>query len=46
VFFGPEKNYFGQKINIFAFNSSIINGFTVLFLLFLLLSLHRQLRTM
>jgi ABC transport system ATP-binding/permease protein len=46
VFFGPEKNYFGQKINIFLFNSCIINGFTVLFLLFLLLSLHRQLRTM
>jgi ABC transport system ATP-binding/permease protein len=46
VFFGPEKNYFGQKINIFFFNSFIINGFTVLFLLFLLLSLHRQLRTM
>jgi ABC transport system ATP-binding/permease protein len=46
VFFGPEKNYFGQKISIFFFNSCIINGFTVLFLLFLLLSLHRQLRTM
>jgi ABC-type multidrug transport system ATPase subunit len=46
VFFGPEKNYFGQRINIFVFNSCIINGFTVLFLLFLLLSLHRQLRTM
>ncbi len=46
VFFGPEKNYLGQKINIFVFNSCIINGFTVLFLLFLLLSLHRQLRTM
>jgi ABC transport system ATP-binding/permease protein len=46
VFFGPEKNYFGQKMNIFVFNSCIINGFTVLFLLFLLLSLHHQLRTM
>jgi ABC transport system ATP-binding/permease protein len=46
VFFGPEKNYFRQRISIFAFNSCIINGFTVLFLLFLLLSLHRQLRTM
>jgi hypothetical protein len=46
VFFGPEKNYFGQKLNIFVFNSCIINGFTLLFLLWLLLSLHRQLRTM
>jgi hypothetical protein len=46
VFFGPEKNYFHQKLNIFVFNSSIINGFTLLFLLCLLLSLHRQLRTM
>jgi ABC transport system ATP-binding/permease protein len=46
VFFGPEKNYFGQKFTIFFFNSGIINGFTLLFLLFLLLSLHRQLRTM
>jgi ABC transport system ATP-binding/permease protein len=46
VFFGPEKNYFGQKLNIFVFNSCIINGFTLLFLLCLLLSLHRQLRTM
>ena len=46
VFFGPEKNYFGQKFNIFVFNSVIINGFTLLFLLCLLLSLHRQLRTM
>ena len=46
VFFGPEKNYFGQKFNIFVFNSAIINGFTLLFLLCLLLSLHRQLRTM
>ena len=39
VFFGPEKNCFGQKINIFFFNSCIINGFTVLFLLFLILGL-------
>ncbi len=46
VFFGPEKNLFGQKLNIFVFNSFIINGFTLLFLLCLLLSLHRQLRTM
>jgi ABC transport system ATP-binding/permease protein len=46
VFFGPEKNYFGQKLSIFVFNSGIINGFTLLFLLCLLLSLHRQLRTM
>jgi len=45
VFFGPEKNYFHQKLNIFVFNSSIINGFTLLFLLCLLMSLHRQLRT-
>ena len=46
VFFGPEKNYFGQKVSIFVFNSLIINGFTLLFLLCLLWSLHRQLRTM
>ncbi len=46
VFFGPEKNYFGQRFNVFVFNSGIINGFTLLFLLCLLLSLHRQLRTM
>jgi ABC-type multidrug transport system ATPase subunit len=45
VFFGPEKNCFGQKLSIFVFNSWIINGFTLLFLLSLLLSLHRQLRT-
>ncbi|HZC58664.1 MAG TPA: hypothetical protein VE154_01635, partial [Chthoniobacterales bacterium] len=45
VFFGPDKYYFGQKLNVFVFNSWIINGFTVLFLLLLLLSLHRQLRT-
>ncbi|MBV8140880.1 MAG: ATP-binding cassette domain-containing protein [Verrucomicrobia bacterium] len=46
VFFGPEKNYFGQKLNIFVFNSYIINGFTLLFLAWLLLSLYRQLRRM
>ena len=45
VFFGPEKYYFGQKLNIFVFNSYIINGFTLLFLLLLLFSLHRQLRS-
>ncbi len=46
VFFGPDKNYFGQKLNIFVFNSWVINGFTLVFLLCLLWSLHRQLRTM
>jgi ABC transport system ATP-binding/permease protein len=45
VFFGPDKYYFGQKLNVFVFNSWIINGFTLLFLLLLLFSLHRQLRT-
>ena len=45
VFFGPDKNYFGQKLNIFMFNSIVINGFTVLFLCCLLRSLHRQLKT-
>jgi len=45
VFFGPEKYYFGQKLDVFVFNSCIINGFTLLFLLFLFFSLHRQLRT-
>jgi ABC transport system ATP-binding/permease protein len=45
VFFGPEKNYFGQKLNIFVFNSGVINGFTLAFLICLLWSLHRQLRT-
>jgi ABC-type multidrug transport system ATPase subunit len=45
VFFGPDKNYFGQKLNIFTFNSIVINGFTVLFLCCLLRSLHRQLKT-
>jgi ABC-type multidrug transport system ATPase subunit len=45
VFFGPEKYYFGQKLNIFVFNSYVINGFTLLFLLLLLFSLHRQLRS-
>jgi hypothetical protein len=44
VFFGPEKRYFGQKFDIFLFNSFVINGFTVLFLLWLLASLMRQLR--
>jgi ABC-type multidrug transport system ATPase subunit len=44
VFFGPDKIYFGQKLNIFVFNSFIINGFTLLFLVTLLWSLHRQLR--
>jgi ABC-type multidrug transport system ATPase subunit len=45
VFFGPDKNYFGQIFNIFLFNSCIINGFTLLFLVLLLNNLHRQLRT-
>jgi ABC-type multidrug transport system ATPase subunit len=45
VFFGPEKSYFGQKFDIFLFNSFVINGFTLLFLLWLLTSLVRQLRT-
>jgi len=45
VFFGPEKHYLGQTFNVFFFNSLIINGFTVMFLLLLLWSLHRQLRT-
>jgi hypothetical protein len=45
VFFGPEKNYFGQKINIFVFDSFVINGFTLLFLILLLGHLRRQLRT-
>lgn len=45
VFFGPEKHYLGQTLNVFFFNSLIINGFTVVFLLLLLGSLHRQLRT-
>src|SRR5215469_9941454 len=45
VFFGPEKNYFGQKLNIFVFNSWVINGSTLAFLVCLLWSLHRQLRT-
>jgi ABC-type multidrug transport system ATPase subunit len=45
VFFGPEKYYFGQKLDVFVFNSCIINGFTLLFLLLLFFSLHRQLRT-
>ncbi|MGA8660520.1 MAG: ATP-binding cassette domain-containing protein [Chthoniobacterales bacterium] len=45
VFFGPEKHYLGQTVNIFLFNSLIINAFTVLFLVLLLWSLHRQLRS-
>jgi len=45
VFFGPDKNYFSQKLNIFIFNSIVINGFTIFFLCCLLWSLHRQLRT-
>jgi len=44
VFFGPEKCYFGHKFDIFLFNSFVINGFTGLFLLWLLASLMRQLR--
>jgi hypothetical protein len=45
VFFGPEKHYLGQTFNIFLFNSLIINAFTALFLVLLLWSLHRQLRS-
>jgi hypothetical protein len=45
VFFGPEKTYFGHKLDLFFFNSLVINGFTLLFLLWLLGSLMRQLRT-
>jgi ABC transport system ATP-binding/permease protein len=45
VFFGPEKNYFGQKINVFVFDSCVINCFTLLFLILLLGNLRRQLRT-
>ncbi|MBV9672474.1 MAG: ATP-binding cassette domain-containing protein, partial [Verrucomicrobia bacterium] len=45
VFFGPEKYYFGQNLSVFIFNSLAINGFTVLFLVALFWSLHRQLRT-
>ena len=44
VFFGPEKLVFNQTINIFVFNSIIINGFTALFLLLVLWRLHRQFR--
>lgn len=44
VFFGPEKHFFGYVFNIFWFNSMVINGFTILFLLLLMGSLHRQLR--
>jgi len=45
IFFGPEKRYFGHKFDIFVFNSLVINGFTLLFLVLLLASLMRQLRT-
>jgi hypothetical protein len=45
VFFGPEKTYFGHKLDLFFFNSLVINGFTLLFLLWLLGSLMRRLRT-
>jgi ABC-type multidrug transport system ATPase subunit/ABC-type multidrug transport system permease subunit len=45
VFFGPDKSYFGHTFDIFLFNSLVINGFTLLFLLWLLVSLKRQLRT-
>ena len=45
VFFGPDKSYFGHTFDIFLFNSFVINGFTLLFLLWLLVSLKRQLRT-
>ena len=44
VFFGPEKIFFGQPISVFLFNSIVINGFTLLFLVLLLGRLHRQLR--
>jgi len=44
VFFGPEKLFFGQTVSIFVFNSIIINGFTVVFLLVVLWRLHRQFR--
>jgi hypothetical protein len=45
IFFGPEKRYFGHRFDIFVFNSLVINGFTLLFLVLLLASLMRQLRT-
>jgi ABC-type multidrug transport system ATPase subunit len=45
VFFGPEKHYFGHAISVFVFNSLVINGFSAFFLLLLLWSLNRQLRT-
>ncbi|MBV9488282.1 MAG: ATP-binding cassette domain-containing protein [Verrucomicrobia bacterium] len=44
VFFGPEKYFLGGVFNIFWFNSMVINGFTLSFLLLLLVSLHWQLR--
>jgi ABC transport system ATP-binding/permease protein len=44
VFFGPDKYYFGQKMNLFTFNSIVINGFTLVFLSSLIWSLHRQIK--
>jgi hypothetical protein len=44
VFFGPDKILFGRTINVFLFNSIVINGFTLLFLVLLLGRLRRQLR--
>jgi hypothetical protein len=44
VFFGPDKILFGRAINVFLFNSIVINGFTLLFLVLLLGRLRRQLR--
>jgi ABC transport system ATP-binding/permease protein len=44
VFFGPEKLIFGQTISIFVFDSLVINGFTVIFLIVVLWRLHRQFR--
>jgi hypothetical protein len=44
VFFGPEKLIFNQTVSIFVFDSIVINGFTVIFLLLVLWRLHRQFR--
>lgn len=44
VFFGPEKLIFNQTVSIFVFDSIVINGFTVMFLLLVLWRLHRQFR--
>ncbi len=44
VFFGPEKRLLGRTFDILVFNSLIINGFTVVFLVLLLFSLDRQLK--